>query len=159
MSEDEGTPRAEKIEIRPTVGVDDLCGTASLQEQRMLADGLPRPHGAVHTARDDAAGVRIETLRLVWHARRTVTPRRKAVKRSRVIRFHLQRAGDIAYSAGAPGIIAPKTSCSTRRFSHARLRLARRTKAQSRPGCFASSTLSHARTRNDGEFRSIHSCG
>ncbi len=71
VAENECAPRPEEIEIGPPVRVDHLRGPTTLEKERLPPDRLPRPHRAVHATRDDATRVRIKTLRLVCHVRRT----------------------------------------------------------------------------------------
>ena len=79
---DQRAPRADVVDVLAPVRIDDPTAEPPLDEQRFPAHGQPRPHRAVHTARNVALRLKEELLR-GGHARPLQSPARKRVKRNR----------------------------------------------------------------------------
>src|SRR5438552_19189442 len=70
MTEDQGTPRSNKVQIRTAIYVDQMLSRSTLNEEWRAAHGLESTHGGIHAARDDAACALVEFFgtRMFGHA-------------------------------------------------------------------------------------------
>src|SRR6266849_3797343 len=67
MAEDQRSPRAEKIDIRPAVHVRDPASLGLRNEEGIAADTPEGAHGAVDATRDQTLGLSEERSRVGCH--------------------------------------------------------------------------------------------